>query len=213
MKIIYAVTQRITWLVTFISMHVFCKFSVSGRENLKNISTPLLVVANHKSWWDGMILGILFPFFSKKYIPLGFMAADKLFPNPFFNFFLNVIGACRENKGKGLDVSLKNFRSILSKNGVVTIFPYGEMIWDDSKRPRSRRGAATLVQDFPNLTILPVFLNTTGRLSVKEFLFGKNEMSVFVGIPYKIIDAKNKTIDEIQDTLVSSFHSLNKSPS
>ncbi|OGI67426.1 hypothetical protein A3A05_02265 [Candidatus Nomurabacteria bacterium RIFCSPLOWO2_01_FULL_41_12] len=210
MQIFYGITQRIVWLVTFICMRIFYKFSVTGKKNLKDISTPLLVISNHKSYWDSMILGTLFPFFSNKYLPLGFMAGDKFFLNPFYNFFLTTTGVCHANKGKGLDTSLKDFRSILLNKGVVIIFPYGKMVSDDNARPVPGRGASTLVQEFNNLTILPIFLQTVGKIKFSAFLFGKKKMSVIVGNPYKITDARNKNIDEISAILVNSFHILNK---
>jgi 1-acyl-sn-glycerol-3-phosphate acyltransferase len=209
MKIIYGITQRITYIVTLICMHLFCNFSIAGYKNLKGISKPLLIVANHRSRWDAMIIGTLFPFFSNKYLPLGFMAWDRLFEKPLLNFFLTANGVCRTNKGKGLDVSLKRFRSILSTDGIVAIFPYGKIILDNTARPLSGRGAATLVQDFPDLTVLPIFLNTTGNLTIWKFMLQRNKMGVFIGKPYKINDAKNKTMDELQSILVKSFHQLN----
>ncbi len=208
MNLFYITTQRITWVITYFCMHVFCRYSVAGRQNLKNISTPLLVVANHRSYWDAMILGLLFPFFSNKYLPLGFIGDDKLFSNPFFNLFLTLNGVCPANRGKGLDVSLRKFREIIKRGGVVTIFPYGRKIFDDDARPQSGRGAATLVQEFSDLTVLPVYLNTGNNVSVFDFLFNKPTMSVIIGAPYQVRDAFNKPIEEIQDILVNSFHIL-----
>jgi 1-acyl-sn-glycerol-3-phosphate acyltransferase len=206
MRIVYGITQRITWLVTFFCMRVFCRFSIVGQENLKNIQTPLLVVANHKTYWDSMILGTLFPFFSNKYLPMGFMAADEFFLNPIYNFFLSATGVSRANKGRGLDISLKDFRSILSNNGVVAIFPYGKRIYDDKEQYAPGRGAAVLVKDFPNLTVLPIYLKTTPG----NFLFGNKEMEVIVGSPYKIQDSPNKSIEELSEILTRSFLELNQ---
>ena len=210
MKLVHAITQRLVWIITFASMRVFSKFYIVGQENLNNLSTPLLVVANHKSYWDSMILGTLFPFFSNKYLPLGFIAADEFFDNPFYNFFLNSTGVSRANKGKGLDISLKNFRSILSNNGAVVIFPFGKRVYDDNMQPTPSRGAAVLVQEFPTITVLPVFLNTTGKLSIREFIFGKKEMGVVVGVPYKIVSAQNKSIEDLSKILTDSFLVLNQ---
>jgi 1-acyl-sn-glycerol-3-phosphate acyltransferase len=211
MRILHNITQRMVWLATQIAMRSFCRFYVIGKNNLNNISTPLLVVANHRSYWDSMVIGTLFPFFSKKYLPLGFMAADDFFQNSFYKALLNLTGIVPQNKGKGLDISLKTFRVILSNKGVVVIFPYGKRVYDDNERPEPKRGAPTLVKEFPGLTILPIYLKTTPNLSMKEFFLHKKEMGVIIGQPFQIEQNNDQTIEMISNKIIESFSELNDS--
>ena len=209
MKLITGITQRILWIITLACMKIFCNFYVSGKENLKGIRRPLMIVANHRSYWDALILGALLPFSSRNF-PVGFIADDGLFSKPLFKFFFAGFGVFPANRGKGLDISLRDFRKTLAENRTVIIFPYGRRIYGDHKEFGIGRGAATLVQEFGNLTILPVFLRTTPGLSLKKFLFGKNEMGVIAGRPYNIPNASHMGQEEISKILVNSFLELNE---
>ena len=47
------------------------------------------------------------------------------------------------------------------------------------------RGAGVLVKEFPQLWILPIYLNTTPNIGLWNFIFGRNEMSVCIGSPFQ----------------------------
>ncbi len=73
--------QRLTWIFTFIYIKLFGSFKIIGHENLKNLPRPLLIIANHRGLWDPLVIGALFPLFSK-YLSLGFMVADDYYDSP-----------------------------------------------------------------------------------------------------------------------------------
>ncbi len=206
MKFITSFAQRLAWLATIAAMKIFCNFYREGMEKLRGISGPLLIVSNHRSYWDSFIIGTLFPF-SSKLFPLSFIAAEMFFKNPFSRLIMKVLGASPAIRGKGLDISLKDLRAALADNRAAVIFPYGKRIYDDSERPGIGRGAAALVSEFKNLTILPVYLKTTPGLSLFKFLFGKKEMGAIAGNPYTI-NLEHKTHEEISAILVQSFLAL-----
>lgn len=207
MKIVYAIVQRVVWLTTCLSMRLFANFYIEGEEHLTSLPTPLLVVANHRSYWDSMIIGTLFPFFSIRYMPLGFMAADELYKNPFFKIFFILTGTFPAYRGQGLDISLKYPRKVLGRKGVFLIFPFGKLVYDNSY-PRPGRGTAQLIKDFPNVTVLPIFLKTSAQVSLKDFLFGRKEMGVIVGKPFQVQNSEQITLDEISDIVVQRIHVL-----
>ena len=182
---VYALCQRIVWLVTFAAMRLFTRFSINGGEHLKGIKTPLLIVANHRSYWDAMIVGTLFPFFSNRYLPIGFMAADEYFSNPFSKIFFVLTGTYPAYKGRGLDVSLQYPRSVLKSGGVVLLFPFGKINVSDTAKESPYRGAGMLVKEFSHLWILPVYLNTAPNLGLWDFIFGRKEMSARIGVPFQ----------------------------
>lgn len=204
----YEISQRFIWLVAFVSMKLFCKFYVKGKENLKLMKVPLLVISNHRSSWDPLIVGTLMPFFKREFIPMGFMAADRLFKNPFLKIYFKLIWTFPAHKGEGLDVSLAAPRRIFSRNGVFLMFPFGGIVLDE-KESKVGAGCAQLVKDFPNLTILPVHLNTR-NLSLKEFLFYRREMGMIVGKPFSFSEnaAKDMTLEEIGEVLKRKILSL-----
>ncbi len=207
MKLIYGITQRGVWIFTFIITRLFTNFYINGKDNLKSLKTPLLIIANHRSYWDPMIIGTLFPFFLISYLPIGFMAADKLYGNFWYKIFFKITGTFPTYKGMGLDISLKYPRSVLNRKGVFLIFPFGKIILNNQYL-HSNRGAAKLVQDFSNLTILPVYLNTTPNLKVKDVLFGRKYMRVTVGKPFMISTVHTMNLDQISKILSDKIISL-----
>ncbi|MFY9493459.1 MAG: lysophospholipid acyltransferase family protein [Minisyncoccia bacterium] len=158
---IYAIFERIVWLFIFISTRFFCVFNVIGRENIKNLPRPLMIIANHQTFFDPVIIGTVFPFFSK-YIPIAFMVDDRYYHNPFLKIFFKLTYTFPSHYGQGLDVSLKKPRRVLRDRGVFLIFPSGER-HRGGPAPRPKRGAAVLALETPNLTILPVWLKIIKR--------------------------------------------------
>lgn len=206
-RFICALSQRAVWIITFTAMRVFTRFYVSGKESLHSLPTPLLIIANHRSYWDPPIILTLFPFFSYRYFPLGFMAADYLFQNFFYRVFFFLTNTLPAHKGRGLNLSLSHPRATLARGGVFVIFPFGKIICDNNY-PEPGRGAAALAQEFPNLMILPVYLNTTPHLSVKDFLWRRKEMRLVVGRPFNVAEAERMNRDDVSKILINKIFSL-----
>src|SRR5260370_37707671 len=63
-NMLYALCRPLAWALT----RLVCRYRVSGREHVP-LSGPLLVVANHLSWYDPIILALVLRrrgwFFSK----------------------------------------------------------------------------------------------------------------------------------------------------
>ena len=204
---VHAVVQRIVWIATTICMKFFSNFYIYNREHLKNLPTPLLVIANHHSYWDSMIIGTLFPFFSTEYLPIGFMADDSLYDNILHRIFFNLTGTYKAGRGEGYDVSLAYPRHFLLKNRVFLIFPYGKILINELTTDKPQRGIAILAREFSNLTILPIYLKTTPRAGlIIRSLFKRYEMGVIVGKPFKL-DPKmyTLTVEDLADRLVGQI--------
>jgi len=208
MKLIYNITQRCIWIVTFVISRFLMGLSIKGSHNLKLLPTPLLIISNHRSYWDSMIIGTFLPFFSGKYIPVGFMAADKFHQNFFYKFFFILTGTFPTYKGKGLNISLKYPRSVLGKKGAFLIFPFGKIIQGD-QHPFPGRGAAKLVQDFPDLTILPIYLYTAFNFKFKGLFFNKRNMRAVIGQSFIISKSQTISLDHISKILSEKILSLN----
>jgi 1-acyl-sn-glycerol-3-phosphate acyltransferase len=158
MYIIYVICQELNWIAAFFATRILGSFKFIGKENIKGIPRPLMIISNHISLWDPMAIGSLFPFISK-YIPMTFMAADEFFRNPILKAFFWLTNTVPANKGMGYDVSLKKPREALKNGRVFLIFPGGQRHSDGSIQ-KPRRGAAILAMEMPNLTILPVNIKT-----------------------------------------------------
>ena len=53
-NMLYALCRPLAWTLT----RLVCRYRVSGREHVP-LSGPLLVVANHLSWYDPIILALV----------------------------------------------------------------------------------------------------------------------------------------------------------
>jgi len=91
---------------------------VSGRENLPKRG-PVLLVANHKSWWDPVLLGVVLP------RQVYFMAKAELYKNPLFGAVLRGLGAFPVHRGTADRASLRQTFELLSRGMVVGLFPEG----------------------------------------------------------------------------------------
>src|SRR5437016_2978011 len=54
--VLYGLLRAFAWLLT----HLVCRYQVSGREHVPR-NGALLVVANHLSWYDPFLLGVVLP--------------------------------------------------------------------------------------------------------------------------------------------------------
>ncbi|MFO7153072.1 MAG: lysophospholipid acyltransferase family protein [Bacillota bacterium] len=90
---------------------------------------PLIIVANHQSILDPPVL--------MAYIPrrINFLAAAYLFRIPGLNILLLMAGAIPVKRGKGDFGSMKAALRILSRGGVVALFPEGGVSPDGKLRP------------------------------------------------------------------------------
>ena len=63
---LYYFFQKIVLTFAYFLLHIFADLKIDGRENAKHIrGGPLIIIANHKSFLDPLIVGLCFPFFSK----------------------------------------------------------------------------------------------------------------------------------------------------
>ena len=99
-------------------LYLFCRFRVSGRKNFPK-STPCLIVSNHASYLDPIVIGCACP--RRVY----FVAKEELFQNPVAKFFLNQLGAFPLRRGEADRSAVKKIFALIKENKVVCLFPEG----------------------------------------------------------------------------------------
>lgn len=198
MAIIYAIFQRIVWLVTFMCSRLFSSFKIVGRENLKNLPKPLMIISNHQTFFDPLIIGTAFPFFSN-YLPITFMVDDRYYKNIFLRPFFFLTQTFPSHYGQGLAISLREPRRVLQSRGVFLIFPTGER-QVAGLRPRPKRGAAVLSIEIPNLNIVPMYINVK-----------RNKITLSIGQTFKLNDITNsRNVEDISQLLAEKIYKLNQ---
>lgn len=144
----------ISWIVTSIYIKTFYKFEIKSEIDLKNLSGPLIITPNHKTYIDAYAVLISFSLKSKVH-PIHTMAADWLYKNPLRRFYLNMVHTMPTLRGQGLEASLKISKKVLSDNGVILLFPEGGINENEGVLDESKIGPAALSLE-TNAHLLPI---------------------------------------------------------
>jgi 1-acyl-sn-glycerol-3-phosphate acyltransferase len=161
-----------------LTLRLFAKFEVSGRENVP-AQGPLIVVSNHLSNLDPAIVASLLV--GKP----GFLAKSELFKNPALRCLLKGYGAFPVDRGRA-DVRALNWAvHRLKAGGIVVVFPEGT---------RSRgagllkaHSGPVLLATMSGAPLLPVALTGSEPLqNLARVLMPRADMTATIGRPFTI---------------------------
>lgn len=144
--------------IRWLFMQLFTKIwslKVYGREHVP-IEGGAIVVANHRSNWDPLIVGGALPRM------VYFMAKEELFHNYFLGKICRILGAFPLQRGKVDKVAMRTAFGILQRGDLLGIFPEGTRI----RRPglgRFHNGAASLALRL-GMPVIPIALIGTDRM-------------------------------------------------
>jgi 1-acyl-sn-glycerol-3-phosphate acyltransferase len=114
--ILYWISWKISWFFT----HLVCRYRVSGIEHMPQTG-PLLIVANHLSWYDPLLIGVILP------RRLWFCAKVELFSWPVIGWACKRTGQIPVRRGKVDRASLEKALAYLREGRAVVIFPEGKV--------------------------------------------------------------------------------------
>lgn len=147
-------------------VRVFTGMDVLGRERLP-VDGPAIVCANHSSHMDAFMLLTLFPpRLLHKVRPVA--AADYFLANPAVSWVsLNLIGISPISRtvARGDDV-LAPARAALERGEIILVFPEGTRS-RDGELGQLKAGVARLVEAFPDVPVVPVWIEGAGRVLPK----------------------------------------------
>lgn len=184
----------------------FNSINVFGLEFLENrdSNVPLIICANHSSWWDGLIvLEIISNFKLDRYVMMEEKQLRKL------RFFrrIGAFSIVRTNSRKVLK-SIEYSVKILSegKNRILLIFPQGEILHNDIRPLKFYNGLAKIIERVAVCQVCPLVIRY-------EFL-GKFKPEIFVAIgePLTFNSAdkliRKKTTRELEAVMTSLLDNL-----
>ena len=194
------VLQKIGYSVFFLLYKFFVRFEIRGRENLRGLSGPIILAANHTSELDPPAMALTLPFFSKLF-PAYFIC------NPTEKFktcgwrkyfyggvFFNMLGAYPIFSGKkNYAISLDSHIKLLRKGKTVCIFPEGKRS-RDGRLGTARGGLGYLVYT-TGATVVPICLDTFFNVTFRDFFLRRRKVTVTICKPIpanKIISPKIK---------------------
>jgi len=180
------VAQFLTWPFLFIFFHTFFRLKMLGVKNLKTVSTPFIIIANHVGWYDSFLFRLTLGIFTP-HLPLRFIGVKK-FDWPFLNF-MRMIGVVEivyailgvvtiiqgENRGGGVE----KIRSVLEGGDSVVIYPEGGINRSDTIE-EFRTGAAVLAIQ-TSVPVVPVAFHLR---RIRGFV--RPVLSMNIGLPIEV---------------------------
>jgi 1-acyl-sn-glycerol-3-phosphate acyltransferase len=179
----------IFYLTTKIIVLVLLGLRIQHRERLPT-SGPAILVANHNSHLDTLVLLSLFPL--SKVQHLRPVANEEYFlkQNPYLAWFarhiLHIIpvstesGSCHDNSCNHRNF-FKNCAAAIAQNQILILYPEGTRGTPESLG-EFRSGIAHLAKQHPDVPIVPIFLDGLGKALPKgDFLIVPLLCSIYIG--------------------------------
>ena len=146
----------------------FTGADVIGREHLPT-KGPAIVVANHNSHVDTLLLLTIFPARTLRCVRPA-AAADYFLKDPVMSWFSrNIIGIVPVARGRAAsgDDVLAPAREALAAGDIVVIFPEGTRGEASDDMGKLKNGVARLAESFPEAPVTPVWIQGAGRVLPK----------------------------------------------
>ena len=167
-------------LLAIAILPILCRWEVKNKNNSLP-QGPLIVIANHISWFDTPLLGVCLP------RPIAFMAKEEYFRSPFTRFIFSKLGGFPVQRGEIDRKSLRQAIQLLEKGGTLGIFPEGTRSRNAQLQPA--RSGAIFIALRNGTFILPVGI--AGTEKIKERLkerawLSRPKVVINIGEPFKL---------------------------
>ena len=159
---VFSLSQLIIRTLGRVFMFFMARIRVRKLEGWQNSHKPLIVISNHKSYYDPLVIACSFPVTSKVY-PLRFIAKDEFFTNLISTFIFWAMGAFPTYSGQGLDKSLAKPEHVLTNGGAVMFFPEGQC-YREENLGAPKIGAAMLALRHPQAQIIPMAIHNSYKI-------------------------------------------------
>jgi len=168
---VYPISKLLVWPI----LALFIK-RIDGIENLPK--KPFILVANHESYIDGILLIMLVARYRNK--QLCFFALNKPFTGPFWDFLFNHYGAIRING------SMEKGAKAMKKGKCIGIFPEGRRAFKKDGLKSVRHTGVGVLALLTNAPVVPVGLDTytfwNKHTLIPTF---KHNINITIGKPMK----------------------------
>jgi 1-acyl-sn-glycerol-3-phosphate acyltransferase len=174
---------RFTGGVLRLAAAIFARVNVEGFENLPE-SGPILVICNHCSNADGMLLmAFVVPAIGRRMTWLG---KEEALRWPVFGRGMRANGVVGVRRGAGDLEAFKQAKSVLDDGNVLTIFPEGTRSPTGELQPV--KDGATVLAVRSGAPILPIAIVGSQRFWPKGKLLPRpfRRMTVSVGKPFTL---------------------------
>ena len=170
-SLVYWMTRGLAWLL----VRLVCRSRFIGRERVPPTGA-LLMVANHLSWFDPILLSLLT---SRR---VWFFAKEEVFRWPVVGWLCTVTGQIPVHRGESDRVALERALAYLSEGRAIVFFPEGT-VERQEKMIAAHPGIAMLAMR-SGATLLPIAHTGTRRV-LRPGRGWFPRVQVTVGLPYK----------------------------
>ena len=169
MRYFYWLAQTLMWPAVWILIRLFYRVEIRGRENLEKISPPLVIASNHKTLFDGFLILIALPWFSR-FLPGRYMTEELHFRGPVLEFlrkakllklFYLLTGGFPSYRGEGMERAIGHPLKLLRRKGTVLMFPEGKLVREDNLGVFYNGTAALVAKS--GAPVLPFFIKIERR--------------------------------------------------
>jgi putative phosphoserine phosphatase/1-acylglycerol-3-phosphate O-acyltransferase len=196
-KVLGIEPQQVAMAAARTELIPYARFDISGMENLPETG-PAIVVANHRSYFDPLAMGLAL---SKRGRPVRFLGKKEVFDVPVVGQLMKAFGGIRVDRGTGSDEPLLEAADALRAGQVVALMPQGtiprgEAFFDPVLK--GRWGAARLAH-MTGAPVVPVGMWGTERVwprssRLPNVLNIANPPSITIRMG-KPIELKGKSVD------------------
>lgn len=126
---------------------------IIGSKNIPQ-DEPLIICANHNSYFDGFLLAAALP--AKINKKTFFLGTTDFFANPILKKFLKFLKIIPINPGTELISAMQAVAYVIKNNKIVAIFPEGERSIDGEIK-EFKKGVGILAKEL-NIRVLPAYI-------------------------------------------------------
>ncbi len=176
--------------------------NIVNRQKLPTTG-PLVIVANHTSHLDTLVLMSLLPLKTlNKVRPIA--AADYFMRNPLLRWFstycIDIIPFERK-AFKDTDQLFSLCHQCLDQGDILILFPEGTRSSTEVRTFKLKRGIHLLMQKHPNIPVIPIILRGLGRALPKgEALFVPFNCDVIIGDPIPFQSDSETYLTKLEQT-------------
>ena len=163
---------------------------------------PAVIVANHNSHLDTLVLMSLMPLRTlKKLHPLA--AADYFLRNQLLAWFATqMIGIIPITRSDASSNPLSGCFQALNDGNILIFFPEGSRGTPESRMAEFKQGVRVIARKFPDVPVYPVFLHGLGKALPKgEALLVPFFCDVFVGLPMTCQTEQENFMDTLRSEM------------
>ncbi|MES2035585.1 MAG: lysophospholipid acyltransferase family protein [Pseudomonadota bacterium] len=200
--------KTLRWLLLLLIARPIARFltgaDVSGREHLP-LKGPAIVVANHNSHMDTLLLLTIFPSKAMSRVRPA-AASDYFLKDPMIGWvsrnLIGIVPVARDKVGTGEDV-LAPAREALTAGDIIVVFPEGTRGNADDEMARLKSGVARLAEAFPEAPVTPIWIQGAGRVLPKgEVIPVPMNCAVLIGPPVRWAGKRTEFMDGLREALM-----------